>query len=412
MQDTVRRHDRPWRVRAAVVGVFFLLGFCLAVWAVSIPSVQQDIDVSNAVLGLLLLAIGAGSVVGMQVAGPFVDRYGSKSVISIGVGVLAIGIALPGFLHAPAPLAVALFVYGLGNGVVEVTVNDQAVHVERRWGKPIMGGFHAFFAVGSAVGSATGALLAKQGLPAAWTLSVGAIVAVLLGAACIPMLDGKRSAGHDAVVSPSTARETRAISRRVVWLAVLAFLMMLAEGTANDWSALQASERFNASASAAAIAYGVFAISISAGRFASDVIVHAVGSKAVVRYGALVAGIGMLVVVLSPLYGLTLVGWANFGIGLSGMTPQIFSAAGNLGARDQAVVISRVVGSGFVGLLAGPAVIGWIASITGLTYALILPLIFCAIAVVLAPQVAGPRRRTHQDHQPAQDRRVSATNNT
>jgi fucose permease len=174
---------------------------------------------------------------------------------------------------------------------------------------------------------------------------------------------------------------------RIALLALLAFLMMFAEGTANDWSALQATERFGVTPSAAAIAYGVFAVAVSIGRFASDAVVHASSPTFVVRYGAVVAGIGMTMIIMAPDFWLTVTGWAVFGIGLSGIIPQIFSAAGNLGGSNQGVVISRVVGSGFVGFLAGPAIIGWLAEVTGLTYALVLPLVFCVVAVALAPHV-------------------------
>ena len=101
----------------------------------------------------------------------------------------------------------------------------------------------------------------------------------------------------------------------------------------------------------------------------------------------------MLTVVLSGHYLLTLLGWIIFGLGLSGIVPQIFTAAGNLGLANQGIAISRVISAGYVGLLAGPAIIGWLAGI-GLTHALVLPLLFCVVGVLLARQVAPAPRRT------------------
>jgi MFS family permease len=389
-----------WPRRAAIAGLFFLLGFSLAVWAVNIPAVQAAVHASNAVLGVLLLAMGSGSVVGMQMAGPFVDRIGSKRVIIWGAAVLAVGISLPGFATEPIALGMGLFVYGLGNGVVEVSVNDQAVRLERTWRRSIMGSFHAFFSIGSAAGASLGALLANLGLSASWALGTGSLTAATLACCCIPLLSAgvtRKEAAAVAVPDPVTDGTRQ---RRVAALALLAFLMMLAEGTANDWSALQATERFEIPGGTAAIAYGVFAVAVSVGRLASDMVVHATSPKHVVRYGAVLAGVGMTAVVLSQDFWLTVAGWAVFGVGISGMTPTIFSAAGNLGGSNQGVVISRVVGSGFVGLLAGPAVIGWVAEFTGLTNALVLPLVFCALTVWLAPYVDSQKpSRTGDPHE-------------
>jgi hypothetical protein len=73
--------------------------------------------------------------------------------------------------------------------------------------------------------------------------------------------------------------------------------------------------------------------------------------------------------------------------------PQIFTAAGNLGLANQGVAISRVISAGYVGLLAGPAIIGWLAGGIGLTHALGLPLLFCVVGVLLARQVAPHHQR-------------------
>ncbi len=171
----------------------------------------------------------------------------------------------------------------------------------------------------------------------------------------------------------------------------MAFLLMLAEGTANDWSALQAVEDLGRSAASASLAYAAFAVAMTAGRFAADPVAHRFGPVSVVRVGSALAAVGMLVVVLSPTAGgfpLTLLGWVVFGLGLSGIVPQIFTAAGNLGVANPGVTISRVVSAGYVGLLAGPAVIGWLAGGVGLTTALVLPLVFCGVGIALAGAVA------------------------
>jgi MFS family permease len=380
------------RARLAVIGLFFLTGLALAMWVVNIPAVQQSTGVSHTVLGGLLLLLGLGSVIGMQVTGPLVDKIGSRRSAIIGAVILAAGVNLPGIAQDAWGVGTALFVLGLGNGVMDIAMNDQAVVVERRWGKPIMSSFHAFFSVGGAVGAVAGAAAQAIGLSIHWSLGFGAIVVIALSLYGIPKLvqdDPVPAATNNE--APAATAEPRSVRGRIIALAVLAFLLMLAEGTANDWSALQAVQDLDVPEAAGSIAYGAFAVAMTIGRFAADPIVHKLGSVRVVRFGSAVATAGMAIIVLSQTYPLTLAGWVVFGLGLSGIVPQLFTAAGNLGVKNQGVVISRVVGAGYVGLLAGPAVIGWLSHLTGLTHALILPLLFCTVGIALAAQVA-PRK--------------------
>lgn len=379
-------------VRLAVVGLFFLTGLALAMWVVNIPAVQAKTGVSHATLGGLLLLLGFGSLIGMQVTGPLVDRLGSRVCVIMGGALLVVGVNLPGFATSAWQVGVALFVLGLGNGVMDVAMNDQAVLVEQRWGRPIMSSFHAFFSVGGAVGAVIAAGVQTAGLSMHWSMGIGAVVAAVLTAVAVPLLITEHHASSsqpaDVDIPAGLPAAPPRLGRRIVALASLAFLFMLAEGTANDWSALQAVEHLQVPESAASLAYGAFAIAMTIGRFAADPISHRFGAVHVVRYGSIVSAVGMAIIVTSTLYPLTLVGWAVFGIGLSGIVPQIFTAAGNLPVKNRGVIISRVVGAGYIGLLAGPAIIGWLAHPFTLTHALALPLLFCLVGIILAGQVA------------------------
>ncbi|MDX6279395.1 MAG: hypothetical protein QOH03_466, partial [Kribbellaceae bacterium] len=172
---------------------------------------------------------------------------------------------------------------------------------------------------------------------------------------------------------------------KLVWkLGALAFALMLAEGVANDWAALQFRDVLGTSTSTAAYAYGAFAVAMTVGRFATDRVAAIVGPAAIVRYGALLAAIGLTIVIVVPWVPVALIGWALFGLGLSGGVPQLFTAAGNLDTRASGALMAKVVGLGYVGLLAGPALIGGLAHWMPLNIAFILPVALCAITVASA----------------------------
>ncbi|MDP5228569.1 MULTISPECIES: MFS transporter [Arthrobacter] len=391
------------RARLATIAEFFVAGLALAAWVVSIPSIQQRTGVSHATLGSLLLLLGLGSFLGMTLTGPLIDRIGSRRAIILSALVLVIGVNLPGLATDPWGLGAALFVLGLGSGSIDVAMNDQAVLVERAYGRPIMSSLHAYFSIGGGAGALLGAGTQALGSPANVTLAIGAGVTAVLTLVAYPAL--LRTSRPPAETLPETvgaALTGRARTRTITVLAALAFLIMLSEGTANDWSALHAVEHFGLPQSAASLAYGAFAIAMTAGRFGADRIVHRFGPVAVVRSGSVLAAVGMAAVVLSPAYPVTLAGWAAFGLGLSGIVPQLFTAAGRLGGAQQGVVMSRIVGAGYLGLLAGPAIIGWASQAAGLTLALFLPIACCAAGLLLAarvsiPEPTAPRQRVGAD---------------
>lgn len=388
------------RSRLATVGLFFLLGFSMAVWVANIPVIRERTGVSVGVLGTLLLFTGVGQVTGMQLAGGLSDRIGSRRVAGVAAGVLAVAVNLPGLATSAVGLGAALAAFGLGYGLMNVAANDQAVLVERAYGRPIMASFHAFFSIGGAAGAGLAAALAWAGVPLHWPLAVGAAAAVVLGSLCIPHLrpaaaddvGGTAAADGDPTDAPRQGRSGPA-RRRAAVLAGMAFLLMLAEGTANDWSALHATHHLGEEGSRAALAFAVFSVAMTVGRLRVDALVARFGPVAIVRYGSALASAGLLLVIMSAGYPLTLSGWLLFGIGLSGIVPQIFSAAGNLDPRRRGAVMARVAGAGYLGLLAGPALIGWIAERIGVNAALVLPLVFCAVGVILAGTVAPREAR-------------------
>lgn len=383
------------RARFGVFGIFFVVGLGMAAWLVSIPAVQQRTGVSHATLGLLLLVLGAGGVIGMQVAGYAITRWGSKVVTGAALALYVVAVNLPVHTTGTVTLGVALLIFGLANGAVDVSMNDQAVIVERGYGRPIMSAFHAFWSVGGAVGALIGAAALGLGYQVSAAVLIASVAAAIGGAICVRLLlprepVGATEAVGDPAAPSATTPANRSLRRRVIGFGVLAFLLMLAEGVANDWSALHAVEHLDQPPSAAALAYATFAVAMTVGRLTVDRIAGRFGPAFVVRYGSLAAAVGIGVVMISPVFPLTLVGWAVFGLGLAGVVPQLFTAAGNISSTNQSIILSRVVGAGYVGQLAGPALVGVVAGWVGLNLAFALPLIFCAVAVVVAPIVSRP----------------------
>jgi MFS family permease len=299
-------------------------------------------------------------------------------------------LVLPGLPREPWTLAGALLVFGFCNGCLDVSMNAHAVHVEKAYGRPVMSAFHATFSVGGVLAALVGAATASAGLsPAAGMAAMGAlgiVIALVSARALLPArahrCRHRRCGGGRAGRRPPEA--ARAHQRAHLDPRRLALMVMLCEGAANDWSALHLKDVLGAPASTAAFAYGTFAATMTIGRLLADRLVARFGSMAILRYGAATAAVGITIVAVSPWIWAAFAGWALFGLGLSGCVPQLFSAAGHADPSAAGANVSRVAGLGYVGMLAGPAVIGWLTHLVALNHAFVLLTLLCAITAVAA----------------------------
>ncbi|MEC3913043.1 MFS transporter [Nocardia sp. CDC160] len=410
--------------RVALFAVFGLNGMLSAVWIVHIPAVTARTGVTPTTLGMLILLMAACAIGGMQAAGPLADRFGSRALTATAATLLCLALLGPAFAVSPATLGLALCAFGFGNGAIDVSMNAQAVHIEREYPRPIMSAFHAFFSCGGFLGSALGAATQHAHWPLHLTFLLATAFGLTTVATATPRLlpheahsktnttdvaaaqhfppspiestigTPPRSAMSDSSDSPSASRRT---GRKVLVLGLIAFALLMAEGVAADWSALQVKDRLGVDAGTAALAFTGFSLTMTLGRFAADRVSGRFGRVAIVRWGTLLAAMGFGLIVASGWLPLTVLGWALCGIGLSGGVPQVFTAAGNLGSTNSATDMSRVFGLGYLGLLAGPAIIGWLDKAVPLTAAMTVPLLamlLCAWgarAVATSPQALVDR---------------------
>ncbi|GAD87833.1 putative major facilitator superfamily transporter [Nocardia asteroides NBRC 15531] len=413
--------DRKLRAaRAAVFGTFTLNGFLLAMWVVHIPAITDRTGVSASLLGMFVLLLASAAIVGMRLAGPAADRFGSRTLVALAATGISVTVLGPALATGPVTLAVALACFGLGNGALDVSMNTQAVHVERAYHRPIMSAFHAMFSGGGFAGALVGAATLRMGWSPQLTLACASVAGLAVTALVVPRLlpsgepeTGSRAERYDTTADPDEtstgrvrdqddtakpthtptgdtrqARDRHRRTTQVVALGTIAFVLLLAEGVAADWSALQAREHLDVSESDAALAFGAFSATMTLGRFLADRVSGAFGPVAIVRYGSLLAAAGFAVVIASPWLPVTLIGWAMCGFGLAGGVPQIFTAAGNLGGSTAATDMSRVFTIGYLGLLAGPAVIGWLTALVPLTAALAVPLVLTLACAARAEVVS------------------------
>ncbi|MDN5797119.1 MAG: MFS transporter, partial [Intrasporangium sp.] len=173
---------RVHAARAAVFAAFAVTGLAFAAFASRVPDIKHTLGLSPGELGVTLLALSAGSVLGLPVSGWFANRFGAaRTVVGAGLvqatGLVLAGVAVTAFGSRPVLMA-ALFVTGLGVGVFDVGMNFEGASVERLLGRSVMPHFHAMFSAGTVVSALIGALLSGLHVPVLAHLAGAALILV------------------------------------------------------------------------------------------------------------------------------------------------------------------------------------------------------------------------------------------
>ncbi len=341
--------------------LFLANGYVVGNWAPKIPSFKSDLGIDEAVLGLMILAFGIGSLLTMPLVGSVVAREGSRRISVLAGFALAPLLLVVTVMPGPWSAAAALVILGGLVGGMDVAMNANAVAVERRIGRAIMSSCHGWWSVGALIGAATGGLLIGRFGP----LGHSAVVFLVTLGVVI--------AAAGAVLADPPAAKAMGERHAPAWPGLLALLVgvmalfsMIPEGAVLDWSALYLKQELGASIEAAGFAFAGFSAAMAIMRFSGDLIRDRLGAVLTLRLSTLVAGTGLLLAAFAGSVLMAAAGFALAGLGIANMVPIAFSAAGNLPGLAAGVGISAVSFLGYSGLLFAPSLIGFIARHTGL----------------------------------------------
>src|SRR5688572_24160740 len=103
--------------RLAVSILFFLQGICFASWASRIPSIQQALGLTDASLGIILLALPVGSMIALPFSGWLVTKFGSKRVATNALLLYAVLLIMIGLSNNLVLLILSLILFGMAGNV-------------------------------------------------------------------------------------------------------------------------------------------------------------------------------------------------------------------------------------------------------------------------------------------------------
>lgn len=397
-ERVTRREAVGWR--NAVFVVFFLSGIGLASWVSRVPAVRDILGASTLEMGLLIFGLAVGSIVGLLASSHVLARFGARSTMVACLVVGPLGFAVAGLGANVGPsfwvIFLGLAIFGAGTGMCDVAMNVSGAANERVLRRTIMPLFHAAFSLGTMVGAGIGALAEK--LDVAVAIHIGAVSAAMIAAVLVtaPFILHEGLAGSEAdeaaEASTSTWRSRLAIWRdpRTILIGLIILGMAFAEGSANDWLALAMVDGHGVSNATGALVFGIFVTAMTAGRIAGVFVLDRFGRVSVLRVSALMATVGLLLVILVPNAGVAIVGVVLWGLGSALGFPVGMSAAADdpktAGAR-----VSAVATIGYCAFLVGPPAIGFLGEYFGLLNGLLVVLVLVAVAGIVSGAAREPK---------------------
>lgn len=370
------------RVHRIAVGIlFFMQGLCFSSWASRIPTIQQQLHLSEAALGVILLSIPFGSLVSLPLSGWLVAKTGSRRVAIMTQILYGIALLTLGIVTSIIQLVICLFLFGMVGNTSNISVNTQAVGVEALYKRSIMASFHGLWSLAGFTGAIIGTYMIGNGIAPFYhflIIMTTVLIAITINARYILKEDYNRQTGQRIFVMPD---------RSLINLGIIAFCSMICEGAMFDWSGVYFKKVILAEKAFIGVGYTAFMCTMATGRFIADWFASRFGLKRTLQLSGTLTATGLLTAVALPHLITAIIGFLLVGFGVSSVVPLVYSAAGKSKVLSAGVALAAVSSIGFLGFLIGPPLIGIVAGATSLRVSLSIIAIMGLCVALIATKI-------------------------
>ena len=363
--------------------VFASLNLWFGTWAIYIPTVQAQLGIDKARLGIAIFFLSLGVFTVFPFASRLVNHLGVGRATWFGVCGSSFAALLPLIAPSYVTLVGSLYLFGITNGFTDIAMNTLVTEIEKKDGRPFMSAAHGFFSMGGILAGLGSFLIPRIGNPA---LHMGVVILVVLAVNLGLRKQYLNFRAAPVVKEPFSLR----LFRPLLLLGIISFVVMGGEGAVVDWSGLYLKEISRAPEFLWGAGFLAFSTTMTLGRFLGDGISARIGSVRMVGGGSLVSLAGYLAV-LSELTPVAVTGFALIGLGFSVIIPELFRIGGKVGGVDSSQGVAFIAGTGYAGFLTAPPILGYLAEDFSLR-TVFWVLLGCACLVWVATLVLSRRR--------------------
>src|SRR5688572_15110765 len=258
--------DLKNRQRTFLSIFFFVSGVCFSSWASRIPTIKTFFGYNEAELGTILLFMPISSLIGLPVSGWLVSRYDSRIPMLFGFIVLALALSSIGFATTDFVLISSLCVFAFSMRVLNISMNTQAIGLQKLFDRKINGSFHGLWSTGGIVGVGFSTLMVALGVPMSTHIFVVSLITLIMTFFSYKYLmrDDRSTSGNKLILGKPDPY--------IVYLGLLVFFAGLGEGGMFDWSGIYFKEVVDVEIFT--WGYLMYMICMALSRFASDRVVE------------------------------------------------------------------------------------------------------------------------------------------
>lgn len=342
---------------------FFISGVCFSTWASRIPTIKTTFGYNEAELGTILLFMPISSLIGLPISGWLVSRFDSRIPMTAGFIFLAISLSLIGFSSTTFMLIASICMFSFSMRIMSISVNTQAITLQKQFERKINGSFHALWSTGGIVGVGISTLFVALGITIGVHLAIVALITLATTAVSYRFLlrnDRSPSGNKLSLGKPDPY---------IVYLGLLVFFAAICEGGMFDWSGVYFREVVNVDLFT--LGYLIFMIFMALSRFASDKLIEQIGMPTTYILSASLVFVGIGLAIFLPEFWPAMIGFCLVGFGTASIIPMTFLLAGASKKYSPGMAISIIATYSIVGMLIGPPLIGYLAHAFNLRFAFI-----------------------------------------
>jgi MFS family permease len=377
--NSLRESSKGYRLATTIF--FFVSGFGYSSWASRIPAIKEQLHLSEAEFGAVLFAFPIGLMLTMPFTGRILNLFSSRYCMLLGAILFNIVLALPGFAAFVWQLVIILLIFGGSRNILNLSMNAQALEVQRLYPKSIMTTFHAIWSLAGFAGAGLGYVMVTQKIDPSHHL-LGISVAMLAVTACF----------YPLTIDTEPLKEKKKFfsmpDKTLLKFAIICFVSMACENTMYDWSGIYFQNVLHASQKITTAAFVFFMTAVTLGRFCGDYVVMRFGIKKILFYSAVFISSGFLICFLLPFIIPTIIGFVLIGVGVSCTVPLVFSIAGKSKNLSSGSALTSISTIGYLGFLIVPPMVGFISEALSMKWAFLIMALLGGIMIFMVNQIS------------------------
>lgn len=362
-----------------VLLAYIVMGF-VDIVGVATGYAKNDFNLSDGVAQLIPTLAFIWFLVFSTPTGILQDKYGKRFMLNIGMALTGVGMIIPLIQYSFPSLLIGIIFLGIGNTVVQVSANPLLMDVVPRER------FSSFMSLSQfikAICSLLGPIITTAVAVRFGDWKIVFLVYAITSFIAVAWLYFTRIAEIKPERAPATFRSCFSLlNRRYIILMVLAILFIVgADVGMNSNIANYLSKRFDLSLEQASLGISLYFFALMTGRFLGAVGLSFLPSRKFLLGTAILAVIGIVLMIIAPTLLLARIGIFVTGLGSGNLFPLIFSVTVDK-MPERANEISGLMIMAVSGGALIPPLMGIVSDSLGVIASLFL-IVFCLIYVLL-----------------------------